>query len=140
MEAPASDEEEVTSDEEEDEVNGDEETDQSTSDESDEEDGTVSNDTREEKRQEVTIQKEKECTICLEDVATDHYPDLPHAGDSKHGSDVCLRCWDQHLESEITSKGFEGVSCPQCSQRLLETEVRKLATKGTYDQYEIRSS
>lgn len=76
---------------------------------------------------------EKACAVCLEDVSRDRFPDLTHAeNNSQHTSDVCLDCWDDHLEAEVKSKGFEGVSCPQCSHKLLESEVRKLAKANTY--------
>ena len=88
--------------------------------------------TGEEKEEEVPAESQKECTICLESMATDRYPDLPHTAESEHSSDVCHACWEQHLESEVSSKVFEGVSCPQCSQRLLEVDVRKLANSSTY--------
>jgi DNA-directed RNA polymerase subunit RPC12/RpoP len=84
--------------------------------------------------EEIPTESVKECTICLESMATDRYPDTPHAAESEHSSDVCHACWEQHLESEVNSKVFEGVSCPQCSQRLLEADVRKLANSSTYAQ------
>lgn len=43
-------------------------------------------------KQDVTTQNEKECTVCLENVAAKLYPDLPHAAGSQHSSDVCLHC------------------------------------------------
>jgi DNA-directed RNA polymerase subunit RPC12/RpoP len=79
-----------------------------------------------------STEAERECTICLESVAKDRFPDLPHTAHSEHSSDVCLTCWEQHLEAEILSKNFEGVSCPLCSQKLLEADVRKLAKRSTY--------
>lgn len=94
----------------------------------------------EEDEHEGSARNEKECTVCLNTVATDRYPELPHTAGSQHSSDVCLRCWDRHLECEMKAKGFDGVSCPQCLQRLTETEVRKLANRGTYDQYAFPSS
>lgn len=87
-----------------------------------------------EDEEEVPTESVKECTICLESMATDRFPDTPHAADDQHSSDVCHACWEQHLESEVNSKVFEGVSCPQCSQRLLEADVRKLANSSTYAQ------
>lgn len=63
------------------------------------------------------------------------FPKLPHASEDKgeeHGSDVCFKCWDEHLKSEVGSKGFEAVSCPQCPKTLAEIELRKLAKRSTY--------
>lgn len=85
--------------------------------------------------------EDKECSVCLEIFPTGQLPDLTHAaGDQKaHGSDVCAECWNQHLESEIESKGFEGVSCLQCPQKLTESEVRKSANSSIYSRYVLRT-
>lgn len=79
----------------------------------------------------------KECILCCNDVATNHFPKLPHASDpldaeSLHSSDVCFRCYSQHLEGEVESKGIDSVRCPQCPKTLVEGEVRKLASSSTY--------
>lgn len=80
---------------------------------------------------------ERSCIVCLDDVPTNLFPKLPHAisTDNEHSSDVCFDCWDNHLMSNIKSSGYQGVSCPQCSQRLSETEVRKVAKASTYVEY-----
>ena len=80
-------------------------------------------------------EQDKECTVCLEVVAETSFPVIDHAAGDKHSSDVCLGCWDQHIESEIQSKSFEGISCLQCPQKLVEDEVRRLAADSTYAEY-----
>jgi len=83
----------------------------------------------------------KECAICAERVFLNQFPKDPHAfssqGDGQqHGSDVCFKCYSQHVEAEITNKGSDLVCCPQCPQILAEPEVRKLAQRcGTYQKY-----
>lgn len=78
--------------------------------------------------------QDKECTVCLELTTRTSFPIIQHAVGGEHGSDVCLSCWDQHIESEVRSKSSEGISCLQCPQRLVEEEVRHLATNSTYDE------
>ena len=80
-------------------------------------------------------EQDKECTVCLELVAETSFPNNEHASGSEHSSDVCLNCWNQHIESEIRSKDFDGISCLQCSHRLVEEEVRRLANESTYLKY-----
>lgn len=77
----------------------------------------------------------KECAVCFELLARTSFPDTTHSGDGEHSSDVCLSCWNQHIESEIRSKNFEGISCLQCSHELVEEEVRRLANESTYAEY-----
>jgi len=80
-------------------------------------------------------EQDKECTVCLEVVAKTSFPAIDHADGDEHSSDVCLACWDHHIESEIRSKSFEGISCLQCSQKLVEKEVRHFASERTYAEY-----
>jgi DNA-directed RNA polymerase subunit RPC12/RpoP len=77
----------------------------------------------------------KECAVCFDLVATTSFPDTTHSGDREHGSDVCFSCWNLHIESEIRSKNFEGISCLQCSHKLVVEEVRRLASESTYAEY-----
>lgn len=74
----------------------------------------------------------KECVKCCNDVVANRFPQLCHVKAQQHVSKVCFGCWDQHLKTEVENKGFEGVSCPQCSHLLQEPEVRRLARKSTY--------
>ena len=88
-----------------------------------------------EQSEEQSAQRDKECTVCLESVAKASFPAIDHAEGDEHSSDVCFGCWDQHIGSEIRLKSFEGISCLQCPQRLVEEEVRQLANERTYAQY-----
>lgn len=85
-------------------------------------------------------EQDKECTVCLEVVAKTSFPAIDHADGEQHSSDVCLACWDQHIESEIQSKSFEGIRCLQCPQKLVEEEVRQLAKQKTYAEYAASQS
>ena len=88
-----------------------------------------------EQREDQVAEQDKECTVYLEVVAETSFPAIDHADGEQHSSDVCLACWDQHIESEIQSKSFEGISCLQCPQKLVEEEVRQLAKEKTYAEY-----
>lgn len=87
-------------------------------------------------RKRVTIAP-KPCIVCTEDVPKNRFPKLPHKqdGNNKHSSDVCFKCFREHLRVEVENKGHEAVSCPQCSKLLDESEVRKLASSRTYQEY-----
>lgn len=78
-----------------------------------------------------------ECIVCMNDVAKTQFPRLPHAiagdGGHEHESQVCFKCWKEHLKSEIRSNGFQLVACPQCDKMLVEAEVRKLASSFDYN-------
>ena len=70
----------------------------------------------------------KECTVCCTEVAINRFPKLPHKGAGLHDRSVCFNCWEQHLATEIDSKGWDSISCPECEQRLDGSEIKKLAS------------
>lgn len=92
-------------------------------------------DGRTEVKEQSAPEQDKECTVCLEVVAKTSFPDTKHSADHEHSSDVCLSCWNQHIESEIRSKSFEGISCLQCPYKLGEEEVHRLTNESTYAEY-----
>jgi len=87
-------------------------------------------------RKKVTISR-KACIVCNEDVPRNRFPKIPHKQDdnNKHSSDVCFKCFSEHLRIEVENKGHEGIGCPQCSRPLEESEIRKLASSWTYQEY-----
>lgn len=74
----------------------------------------------------------KECSICCTDVANNQFPKLPHQGAATHDSGVCRKCWELHLLEEISSKGWDAVACPECTEVLSEAELKKIASGKTY--------
>lgn len=75
----------------------------------------------------------RECIICCTDVAVNQFPRLPHKNADAHDRGVCLKCWESHLVAEVSSKGWDAVACPQCTEVLSEAEIRKIASGKTYE-------
>lgn len=84
-----------------------------------------------------TSRKRRPCVICAENIAKNQFPKLPHKQDETetHSSDVCFKCYRQYLSVEIADKGQDAVECPQCKKPLDQSEVRKLASGNTYQEY-----
>ena len=97
-------------------------------------DGDTSTKKRKKEWKQSTRFKRKECVTCCNSVAINRFPKLPHKSAEKHGRDVCFDCWQQHLKSEIQSKGFDSVCCPLCEEALEESEIKKLAKEETYEE------
>jgi hypothetical protein len=76
----------------------------------------------------------KECTVCLDTLSKSLFPESLHA--DQHSSDVCSKCFDEHVESELDDKSYEHIGCPQCTQTLTEPEIRKLGSVETYKKYD----
>jgi len=74
----------------------------------------------------------KECTTCCNDVSINKFPKLPHATAKTHDRSLCMDCWIVHLKLEITSKGWDAVSCPLCEGILTWSEIKKIVPKKTY--------
>jgi hypothetical protein len=89
-------------------------------------------------RKKATISR-KPCIVCTDDIPKNRFPLLPHKQDdnNKHSSDVCFKCFSEHLCVEVKNKGHEGVGCPQYSKALEESEIRKLASSWTYQEYVV---
>lgn len=87
-------------------------------------------------RKRVTISR-KPCIVCTDDIPRNRFPKLPHKQDDndKHSSDVCFKCFSEHLRVEVETKGHEGIGCPQCSRPLEESDIRKLASSWNYREY-----
>jgi hypothetical protein len=87
-------------------------------------------------RKKVTISR-KPCIVCTDDVPKNRFPKLPHkrAANNEHSSDVCFKCFREHVRNEVEIKGHEEADCPQCSQPLEESDIRKLASSRTYKEY-----
>ena len=75
-------------------------------------------------------EQDKECMVCLELVAETSFPDTKHASGHEHSSDVCLSCWNQHIESEMRSKNFEGISCLHCPHKLVKKKCTILPARA----------
>jgi hypothetical protein len=76
----------------------------------------------------------KECTVCLDTLSKSSFPESLHA--DQHNSDVCAKCFDEHIESELDDKSYQLIGCPQCPQTLTEPEIRQLARAVTYQKYD----
>ncbi|CAK4030378.1 Hypothetical predicted protein [Lecanosticta acicola] len=70
----------------------------------------------------------RECAICAEDTAINRFPRAPHENANTHDRGVCFKCWERHLHSEIETRKWNELSCPQCGQILQCHEIEKLNT------------
>lgn len=73
-----------------------------------------------------------ECAICGDDIGEDEFPKQPHSA-PEHTANVCSSCWEKHLEVEIDIKAHNEIHCAQCSEILSSEDIRKLASKETYE-------
>lgn len=90
-------------------------------------------------RKRITLPR-KGCIVCPNNVATNQFPRVPHAQVKRdgHDSDVCRKCYQQHLGNEFKNKDQEAVSCPHCAKPLVQSEVQKLTSSQMYQEYAER--
>lgn len=97
-------------------------------------------DEKDDARKKPATTRMKACSVCLNEVEKSQFPAIPHAfeneeysEDSEHASDVCVGCWDEHISAEIKNKAADAISCPQCTKKLGEPDVERLAKRDTYN-------
>lgn len=80
-------------------------------------------------------QTKHDCIICVESKRLACFPTIKHPGDttSQHVHNVCIDCWQQHLEVQIHNKAKGAIICAQCTQTLEETEIKRLASPIAFE-------
>jgi hypothetical protein len=76
--------------------------------------------------------KRRECSVCCIDIAVNRFPKVPHKGAESHERGVCFECWERHLDAEVEAQAWNGITCPECNEKLEGPEIKKLASTNTY--------
>ncbi|EME40887.1 hypothetical protein DOTSEDRAFT_74442 [Dothistroma septosporum NZE10] len=80
-----------------------------------------------------------ECITCQRKVQTASLPRVPKASGCTHERQTCRKCWHEWLKSQVASASANKISCIQCSNILVQSDIQKLATVSTYKAYEDAS-
>ena len=77
----------------------------------------------------------RDCSICLESQSLQRFPNRSITSACNHAPDVCLTCLATSIETQISSKLWDQIDCPMCSQRLQYTDVKKFASSVVFGRY-----
>lgn len=81
--------------------------------------------------------KEQDCAICAETLRVSQFPETPVTDRCTHESNTCSECISRHIESQLESRMWDQLSCPECPALFGYTDVEKHATKATFQKYDF---
>ncbi|KAK4617727.1 E3 ubiquitin-protein ligase RNF19B [Fulvia fulva] len=78
-----------------------------------------------------------ECTTCERRVQTSSLPRVCKDSGCDHGRETCRRCWHKWIETQVKGgAALDQISCIQCSNVLVQSDIKKLCTGPVYTAYE----
>ncbi|KAF1365876.1 hypothetical protein EJ07DRAFT_92584 [Lizonia empirigonia] len=84
--------------------------------------------------------KKKECIVCTDSRSLLHFPSQPPTAQCSHNADVCRRCLRTWIRTTFTSKVWDEINCPTCSERLDYEDVRQFAPSDIFRKYDKLSA
>ena len=82
-----------------------------------------------------TTPSERECTVCMEALSLSNFPARNITSSCNHEPDICAPCLSQSIATQFTTKAWNNIGCPTCSQRLSYADVKKYADNATFEKY-----
>ena len=78
-----------------------------------------------------TFSRTRDCVVCTEAIPI---PEFPALTDCKHDPKVCAVCYKSWIASELESKSWKEIRCPEsgCEQLLKHAEVQQYAAPEVY--------
>lgn len=84
----------------------------------------------------IRLSKEQECVICAETLRVSQFPAAAVTDKCTHESNTCLECISHHIRSQLESRMWDQLSCPECPVLLRYADVQKYATNATFQIYD----
>ncbi|EGR44209.1 uncharacterized protein TRIREDRAFT_70837 [Trichoderma reesei QM6a] len=78
----------------------------------------------------------QECSVCAEVKSTEQFPASPITQECTHAPTTCRPCITRAIETELSSKPWEKVGCPDCGATLGYHDVQKYADLETREKYD----
>ncbi|PTB63378.1 hypothetical protein BBK36DRAFT_1181772 [Trichoderma citrinoviride] len=78
----------------------------------------------------------KECSICAEVKSSKQFPTAPIARGCDHRPTTCRPCITRVIKTELSSKPWEEVACPECGATLEYQDVQKYADAETRERHD----
>lgn len=79
----------------------------------------------------------QECVICVETLPIFRFPEAKVTDTCSHESNTCLECVNRHIQSQLESRMWDQLNCPECPALLRYTDVQKVATQATFQTYDF---
>ncbi|KAH0362143.1 hypothetical protein KCU65_g8209, partial [Aureobasidium melanogenum] len=83
--------------------------------------------------------RKRTCLVCDVEKGINQFPSPKKVSSHDHGPNVCRHCYLSHVETEIDSKNWDEVACPECPIKLTYAEVDHMTYAEDWDKYERAS-
>jgi hypothetical protein len=77
-----------------------------------------------------------ECAVCADTKHVDAFPRFSIAATCTHPPSTCLDCIQLSIESDLSSKLWTEIRCPECRELLEYADIQRYANKQTFTKYE----
>ncbi|KAK7442393.1 hypothetical protein CaCOL14_001213 [Colletotrichum acutatum] len=78
----------------------------------------------------------RECPICAETRDISSFPVLSVTPTCNHPPEACLECLQMSIKSDLNSKLWTEIQCPECRELLEYVDIQKYADEETFARYE----
>ncbi|CAI6336002.1 unnamed protein product [Periconia digitata] len=83
-----------------------------------------------------TTSQTRECTVCTSKLPLISFPADAVTSDCTHTPTTCWCCIRKWLRSSLQTKGWNQLTCPECSAQLQHADVKRCADKETFESYD----
>ncbi|KAI1056673.1 hypothetical protein LB507_001714 [Fusarium sp. FIESC RH6] len=77
-----------------------------------------------------------ECVVCADTKILDAFPRLSITSTCTHPPNTCLDCIQLSIESDLSSKLWTEIRCPECTELLEYADIQRYANEQTFSKYE----
>lgn len=75
---------------------------------------------------------DRECVICAETKSTDEFPWSPISASCNHPPSSCLDCVEMSIKTDLNTKIWTEIRCPECSAALDYLGIQQYADEETF--------
>ncbi|KAF4955119.1 hypothetical protein FSARC_11945 [Fusarium sarcochroum] len=83
-----------------------------------------------------TVVGDLECVVCADTKDADAFPRFSVTATCTHPPNTCLDCVQLSIESDLSSKLWTEIRCPECRELLEYADIQRYANKQTFTRYE----
>ena len=73
-----------------------------------------------------------ECVVCADTKILDAFPRLSITSTCTHPPNTCLDCIQLSIESDLSSKLWTEIRCPECTELLEYADIQRYANEQTF--------
>ncbi|KAF5663420.1 heat shock 70 kDa 12A [Fusarium heterosporum] len=83
-----------------------------------------------------TVVGDLECIVCADTKHVDAFPRFSVTATCAHPPSTCLDCIQLSIESDLSSKLWTEIRCPECRELLEYADIQRYANQQTFTKYE----